>query len=585
MEQPKEALPYSVHEEVAKTEKRDSSAIQAEAAAYEERKVDLRTILAIVALAVTYESVILSFVLPAAVLLTINADIGPSTQLNWAPTAWTLAQGVVMTIAGSLSDICGRRNFTLAGNTMGLIGTTLESFINARSAADSRQAALLDRGLSIVNLKSIQRSQINRARSINTVIIGLAFTGFGSGSQLLSLPCANEIVPKKSRGKAIAALNMASMPGSCFGSLIAYRLVATLNWRWTFYVGIIANGLALVLVAIFYWPPDFIGLHPEGKSRRQQFQELDFAGLLLFGGGLTIFLLGISWGNNPYAWTSVHVLVPLFLGISTFLVAFPVWELYGPRSISKLCPPEIFTNFRTFILPLIVSFVSGSLLVTFQVFWPQQVQLLFTTKPQQIGWYSVAYNTPVTVIGALAAFSFTTFGYTRIQFSSVTFFQAISTAAMASVTQHTPTRAIVLVVFAAGFVGATHMLKILMLQFGASDKHIGLATGLMGSTTAIGGAIALAIYSSIIRDTTASDLAPSVAAAVTKAGLPLAEVQNFLPAFLSHNSTALEAVTGVTPIILAAADEASKDVYSQAFKLVYLVTIAFGGESTRLSAI
>lgn len=48
MEQPKEASAYSVHDEVAKIEKLDSSTIQSEAAAYEERKVDLRTILAIV---------------------------------------------------------------------------------------------------------------------------------------------------------------------------------------------------------------------------------------------------------------------------------------------------------------------------------------------------------------------------------------------------------------------------------------------------------------------------------------------------------------------------------------------------------
>lgn len=70
----------------------------------------------------TYESAILSFVLPASVLLTINADIGPSTQYNWAATSWNLGQAVMMTIAGSLSDIFGRRMFILAGNILGLTG-------------------------------------------------------------------------------------------------------------------------------------------------------------------------------------------------------------------------------------------------------------------------------------------------------------------------------------------------------------------------------------------------------------------------------------------------------------------------------
>jgi MFS family permease len=79
-----------------------------------------------------YEAVILPFVLPAAVLLTINADIGPSTQINWAATAWPLGQAVVMTIAGSLSDICGRRNFALAGNLLGLLGIATKYTFTSR---------------------------------------------------------------------------------------------------------------------------------------------------------------------------------------------------------------------------------------------------------------------------------------------------------------------------------------------------------------------------------------------------------------------------------------------------------------------
>lgn len=50
-------------------------------------------------------------------------------------------------------------------------------------------------------------------------------------------------------------------------------------------------------------------------------------------------------------------------------------------------------------------------------------------------------------------------------------------AAMATVTQHTLARAIILMVFASTFVGATNMLKYLMIQYGAPDKHLGLATG------------------------------------------------------------------------------------------------------------
>lgn len=90
--------------------------------------------------------------------------------------------------------------------------------------------------------------------------------------------------------------------------------MAHLSWRWTFYLGIIVNGLALLLVIVFYWPPDFVDLHPEGKTRFRQFKELDFIGLLLFGGGLTSFLLGISFGGNPYPWRSAAVVAPTVIG-------------------------------------------------------------------------------------------------------------------------------------------------------------------------------------------------------------------------------------------------------------------------------
>lgn len=74
------------------------------------------------ALAFTYEACLFSFVLPAAILLTINADVGPSTAITWTATAWSLAAAVITTVAGRCSDIFGRRNFFITGNVLGLIG-------------------------------------------------------------------------------------------------------------------------------------------------------------------------------------------------------------------------------------------------------------------------------------------------------------------------------------------------------------------------------------------------------------------------------------------------------------------------------
>ncbi len=110
--------------------------------AYQSRKLDFRTIMALSvstflqcldieyspksqALAFSYEACLFSFVLPAAILLTINAEIGPSANITWVATSWSLAIAVVQTIAGRCSDIFGRRNFFIAGNALGIIGEAI----------------------------------------------------------------------------------------------------------------------------------------------------------------------------------------------------------------------------------------------------------------------------------------------------------------------------------------------------------------------------------------------------------------------------------------------------------------------------
>ncbi|OQV04625.1 hypothetical protein CLAIMM_09480 [Cladophialophora immunda] len=338
----------------------------------------------------------------------------------------------------------------------------------------------------------------------------------------------------------------------------------TLKWR------------CLILAGIFYWPPGFIGLHPEGKSRLQQFKELDFVGLILFGGGLTSFLLGVSWGNNPYPWRSVTVLVPLLLGALTVMVAFPLWEIFSSDDIAKLCPPKLFRNVREFSLILVVIFVSGMLLISLQVLWPQQVQRLFTTVSRTVGWYSLAYNMAATLGGSLAGVLFAKIKKTNWQFFFATVAQTIFISSIASVTQHTAARAIVLVALAAFWVGASQLMGILLIQFGAEDRHIGVATGLIGSVRSTGGAIAIAIYGTIIRDKATSDIVPRVAAAAVEAGLAPSEVPSFILALTSGSASALASIKNITPAIIAAGADAIKTVYAEAFKLVFLVSLAFG---------
>jgi hypothetical protein len=63
------------------------------------------------------------------------------------------------------------------------------------------------------------------------------------------------------------------------------------------------------------------------------------------------------------------------------------------------------------------------------------------------------------------------------------------------------------------------------------------------------------------------------------AGLPSADLPALFAALATGTATAMEAVPGITPTVIAAVGDAVKVAYSQAFKTVYLTSIAFGGLS------
>lgn len=136
-----------------------------------------------------------------------------------------------------------------------------------------------------------------------------------------------ELVANKHRAVLTGALFLTTCPLAAFGPLIARALAAytAFGWRWNYILNLISNTIALVLFYICYHPPTHSQLH-EGRSMRQELKELDWGGIVLFTGGLTSFVLGLSWGGGLYPWASYHVLVPLILGVAV-LTAFAFYGM------------------------------------------------------------------------------------------------------------------------------------------------------------------------------------------------------------------------------------------------------------------
>ena len=127
---------------------------------------------------------------------------------------------------------------------------------------------------------------------------GMAIAGAGAGiNELTALAVTSELAPTRNRGKYVAFLTISILP---FTPAVIYGQL------------------------VFYFPPP--RLLNQGLTRREVLSKIDFVGGALSIPGISLFMMALQWGGHQYAWSSLHVLISLLLGIG-LLVVFTIWEV------------------------------------------------------------------------------------------------------------------------------------------------------------------------------------------------------------------------------------------------------------------
>ncbi|KAF2500031.1 MFS general substrate transporter [Lophium mytilinum] len=259
-----------------------------------------------------YLADVFSLTLASAILTTINSDIGPSPEYAWIITSRLIVIAVMSPMVGRLSNIFGRRWCFLIGGVLGVVGSAI-------SAA---------------------------GQDINTLIGGGVILGLSASMHQLAWAALGEIVPKKTRPLAFGFMQTGLAVAAGFSAPISNALVIhTGTWRYAYWLPLIVNGLAFVLVFFFYRPMNQY-IREEGKTQWQQCADLDWLGFFLLTAGLTLFLLGITFGGHGFPWVSAGPISMIVIGFLT-LVVLGVYEAYHPM-LFPIFPPEIFRNVRGF---------------------------------------------------------------------------------------------------------------------------------------------------------------------------------------------------------------------------------------------
>lgn len=269
---------------------------------------------------------------------------GGLTTQQWVIDAYAITLGSLMLVAGSLSDLFGRKKVLLAG----LIGFGITSIMCA--AAPTSEFLIISRGLQGIAGALLVPSSL--------ALIISAFSGNGEA-------------------KAIGTWTAWTGISFVIGPLVGGILVDSGSWRYIFAINILPIALTIFLMRS-------LDLHE--KIRATAHIDLWGAVLCTIGLGAPVYAL-IEQAH--YGWSSPFIAAPLIIGVMA-LVAF-LW--HERRTPTPLLPLELFQT-RNFAVGNIatIAIYGGLSVATF----------LITVFVQQIGKFTALEAglalLPVTII-------------------------------------------------------------------------------------------------------------------------------------------------------------------------------------------
>ena len=401
--------------------------------------------------------VVLDVAIVNVALPSIRTDLHFSQEsLQWVITAYSILFGGVLLLGGRLADLLGRRRLFVAGLALFTISSLLDGLAWSET--------------SLIAFRALQ----------------------GLGAALLS-PAALSILTTtfrqgRERNLALGIWGAASGSGGAAGVLLGGALTSALSWSWIFFINVPVGALVIALTPWLL-----------GESRADlRHRHFDFAGAASVTGGLMLLVYAMTRATQ-HGWATAET-IGLLAGSVALIVAFFVIEL---RSKAPLLPLRIF-RLRT----LSGSNMSGLLMggAIFSQFF------LLTLYMQEVLHYSalktgVAYiGLTLTIIGfsAVAQALVTRIGVRRVLPAGL----ALSTVALLLFARLPVDGHYFTDLFPAFLISGLGLaLAFVPMSIGAltgvSSADAGIASGLINTNQQIGGAIGVALVTTIATTFTA----------------------------------------------------------------------------------
>ena len=371
-------------------------------------------------------------------------------NLPWVVNAYVIAFGGFLLLGGRAADLLGRRRVFMAGLALVAVASLAAGF-----AANQGQ------------LIAARAAQGLGAAIISPSALSIVTTLFRDGAE---------------RNKALGAWGAVAGSAGAVGVLLGGILTDGLGWEWVLWVNVPVSLIALALTP---------GLIPESRSESAT-RHFDAAGAVSVTAGLSLLAYALLDASSA-GWGSAKIVSLLALSVA-LIGAFIAIEL---RSKAPLVPFRIFRS-RTLTGANVVGVLLGASLFSMFFFISLYMQQVLGYSPIHAGLSYLPLALTIIFAAGVGGQFVTRFGFKPILAAGMAFvavgllwFSRVSVGG-GFISDILGPSLLAAMGLGFGFVTST-----IAAVSGVKDQEQGVASGLINTSQQIGGALGLAVLSTI----------------------------------------------------------------------------------------
>ncbi len=212
------------------------------------------------------------------------------SAITWVATSYSIAEMLMITMAGWWSALLGRKRLYLASFALFTLGSMLAG----------------------------------TAQTFTQMLIYRTIQGMGGGSLIpVSQAILRETYSPREQGMAMALFGMGVVLAPAMGPIVGGWLTDTYGWPWIFYINVPVSIVGMLMVSAFVEDPPYL---------RRGIAAIDWVGIALLTGGLTGMQMVLERGQEhnwfDSSWITGGAIVTILM-----VTSLVFWELRAREPI------------------------------------------------------------------------------------------------------------------------------------------------------------------------------------------------------------------------------------------------------------